>query len=155
MNCSNIAQSILTQENDQLKKNLQTMRHEIEHLRFQYQLLEEDFLHAVKVKSAPSSLKGKKIVYIGAHNASIEAYHAITRRYQAELIMPKNNSIEAVCEAIELADEVICPADCQNQELCHNAQSSCTKYNKPFRSIENNSPQILQQELAQIAIQIQ
>lgn len=155
MNCSSITQSLLTQENDHLKKRLQEMRKELNSLQFQYSSLEEDFLHAVKEKVSNRNLKGKKIVYIGGNTHSIDAYHAITQSYQAELILPKNNSIEAACEAIELADEVICPIDCQNQDLCHATQSSCTKFNKPFRRIENSSPQILQQELAQIAVQIQ
>lgn len=161
MKCSTFAQSQLTLESDQLKKQLSELKQELATLKFQYQSLEEDFLHALKgnpsTKSSPS-LKGKKIVYIGGHDQSIEEYTAVTKRYQAELITPINNSYEAVCQAIEIADEVVCPADCQNQELCNTARSSSTKYNKPLRIVEDSSPQILQQklhEIANISIQVQ
>lgn len=161
MKCSTFAQSQLILESDQLKKQLSELRKELATLKFQYQSLEEDFLHALKGKSSINSsanLKGKKIVYIGGHDKSIKEYAAVIQGYQAELITPSNNSIEAVCQAIEMADEVVCPADCQNQELCNTARSSSTKYNKPFRMMENSSPQILQQklhEIANISVQVQ
>ena len=155
MTCSGLIQSMLTLENDNLKKKLSEKSEELEVLQFQYQSLEEDFMHALNSKPQENALKGKKIVYIGADDQALSKYKEITQRYQAELITPENDSHEAVCQAIKFADEVICPEDCQNQKLCYSARSSCTKYNKPFRSIENSSVQILQQELENIYIQIQ
>ncbi len=154
MRCSVSAQSLLIEENDSLKKQLIKLHKEITSVKFQYQSLEEDFMHAVNNK-IEISLKGKKIAYIGGNGGSMAEYQKIAKLYQIDLITPKNDSFEAICKAVELADEVVCPLDCKNQELCHSARSSSTKFNKPFRSVENNSPQILQQELKNIAIQVQ
>ncbi len=149
---TNLSQSILIFENDQLKKRLNETQMELSSIKLKYLSLEEDFLHSLKNSQGPS-LQGTKIVYIGASSQQLKEYEAITKNYQVELITPKNNSYEAVCEAIKLADEVICPQDCKNQELCHSARSSCTEFNKPFREVANSSVLVLQQELDNIAIQ--
>jgi hypothetical protein len=156
MNCSILAQALLSLENDQLKQKILKIELELNALKSQYLSLEEDFLHSLKRK--PSlSLKGKKIVYISDNSNSIKQYKDITKSYQAELIIlsPENNNDASICRAIEAADEVVCPQDCQNEKLCYLARSNCTKFNKPFRGIKNSSPQIFQEELANIAIQIQ
>ncbi len=144
---------------DRLKQEVKTLQLEniqlqkqLDAIKLQYQALEEDFLHALRAEEAPS-LKGKKIVYIGGLSKWEEEYQAIAQHYQGELILPDPNNIEAICEAIEIADEVICPKNCPNQNLCHAARSSCSKFNKPLRSIANRTPQSLQQELSVIVIE--
>lgn len=141
-------------ENTHLKKQLERTQQELDAMRLQYHALEEDFLHALRGEEAPS-LQGKKIAYIGGHTEWQSEYQAIVQHYQGELIVPTSDNIEAVCEAIEVADEVICPSDCRNQALCHAARSSCSRFNKPLRPVANSTPQSLQQELSDIAIDIQ
>lgn len=141
-------------EKSQLQTQLKSTQKELNNIKLQYKALEEDFLHAIDNEEIPN-LKGKKIVYIGGLSKWQDQYQAIARHYQGELIVPDSNNIEAVCEAIEMADEVICPKNCPNQKLCHAAHSSCTKFNKTLRSIADRTPQSLQQELSDIAIEIQ
>lgn len=145
---------ILLSEKNQLQKQLLSTKKELDSIKLQYQALEEDFLHALRGEDIPS-LKGKKIVYIGGLSKWEDEYQAIVQHYQGDLIVPDPNNIEAVCEAIEMADEVICPKSCPNQILCHAARTNCSKFNKPLRSIASRSPKSLQQELSDIVIEIQ
>lgn len=144
----------LMQENDILKQKLQEANKYIKDLEEKYFALEEDFVHALQLDSN-SSLYEKKIAYIGGKSQWLEDYQVISERFQTKLIFVEKNNIEAVCEAIETADEVICPADCPNQSLCHAARSSCTKFNKPIHEVEDSTPSIFQKKLSEIAIQLQ
>lgn len=139
-------------ENHRLKKELQQVKKRLLELTAQYQALEEDFLHLLDSQQPPN-LKGRKFVYIGASPTQIKSYKAIVQHYQGELITPESDQVEAICKAIQLADEVLCPNDCPNQALCQAARSSCTRFNKPLTTIENTSPQGLQEALSKIEIE--
>ncbi len=143
----------LLNENRRLKQELQAAKHAIAELKAQYQALEEDYLHVLDSQQPPN-LNGRKIAYVGASPELIKAYKAIVQHYHGELITPESDRIEAVCDAVQQADEVFCPDDCPNQALCHAARSSCTVFNKPLRTVENSSPQLLQEKLSHIEIEV-
>ncbi|MGC9385933.1 MAG: hypothetical protein ACP5D0_03235 [Hydrogenovibrio sp.] len=137
----------LQRENQRLKQELHAAKQAFAQLNAQYRALEDDFLHLLE-KRQPIDLNGRKLAFIGAPPNLIKAYKAIVQHYHGELIVPNSDQIEAVCEAIQQADEVFCPNDCPNQALCHAARSSCTRFNKPLNVLESNAPHWLQEKLS-------
>lgn len=145
-------QSLQT-ENRLLKAQLKQAQQQLHGLRLQYQALEEDFLHLLKEAEAPN-LGGKKIAYIGGHPGLSKQYKAIIDHYKGQMILLETEQPDAIMAAIAEADEVFCSQDCPNKALCEMAQRNCQRYNKPLRTVVNSSPQSLQQQLTQIAIEI-
>ena len=138
-------------EKSELERQVLELQKSLVNLKWQYEALKEDFEHALKGNQFPK-LAAKKIAYIGGNKKWQNEYKAIAQYYQSELVVPKCDSIESVCEAIQLADEVICPVNCANQELCQAAASSSTKYNKPLLNLDSDNPKSLVIGLSEIAV---